>query len=102
MRELAAIHYPWLPVKWFMKNCYDCMSRIEQYGGPFFQSHGADDTIVPVQMARQLFDQAPGSAKKWTEFPGLGHNDYWPATYYDDLAEFLDALLPTGKDRRRK
>jgi fermentation-respiration switch protein FrsA (DUF1100 family) len=90
MTEVAAIHHPWLPVRWAMDNRYDCLSRIVRFRGPLLQSHGTADELIPLAMARQLFDSAPSVKKHWLAFPDLGHNSPWPPSYYDDLAGFLD------------
>ena len=44
MPDVAAVHYPWLPVRWVMKNRYDNLARIQHYTGPLLQSHGTADT----------------------------------------------------------
>jgi len=90
--DVAAALYPWLPVRYVMDNRYDSLSRIKRYTGPYFQSHGAADTLVPIALARRLFDRAPSTHKKWLEFPELGHNDLWPDNYYLNLAAFLETL----------
>jgi fermentation-respiration switch protein FrsA (DUF1100 family) len=89
MPDVAAVHYPWLPVRWFMDNRYDSLSRIRTYRGPLLQSHGTDDTIVPMYLARRLFDAAPTKQKRWLEFSGCDHNSACPPSYYDALADFL-------------
>jgi fermentation-respiration switch protein FrsA (DUF1100 family) len=97
MCDVAALHYRWLPVRWVMKNRYDCVSRIQKYHGPLLQSHGTSDAVVPIEMGRRLFDAAPSKNKRWIEFPGLGHNDGWPAGYYVQLRAFLDQTpSPSG------
>jgi fermentation-respiration switch protein FrsA (DUF1100 family) len=99
MPEVAAAHYPWLPVRWVMDNRYDSLSRIKNYSGPVIQCHGTDDSLIPIAMAKCLFDGAPCANKKWIEFPGLGHNDESPVTYYDDLAAFLNQITSsTGEN----
>jgi fermentation-respiration switch protein FrsA (DUF1100 family) len=90
MPDVAAVHYPWLPVRWVMDNRYDSLTRIKKYRGPLIQAHGADDTIVPMRLARRLFEVAPSSTKKWVEFPDCDHNSECPAGYYDTLATFLE------------
>jgi hypothetical protein len=90
MPDVAAIHYPWLPVRWIMSNRYDNLNRIQRYQGPLLQSHGTNDQLIPITLARQLFDKAPSTNKRWLEFPGLGHNSPLPRTYYDALARFID------------
>lgn len=91
MTDVAGHHYPWLPVGLAMRNRYDSLVRIRDYQGPLLQSHGSNDWIVPIRFGRQLFDAAPTTHKKFIEFPRQGHNDPFPASYYRDLATFLDA-----------
>jgi fermentation-respiration switch protein FrsA (DUF1100 family) len=102
MPDVAAALYPWLPVRWVMKNRYDSLSRIKQYNGPYIQSHGTADTLVSVAVARTLFDSAPSPNKKWVEFADLGHNDMWPDSYYRDLATFLNSVLPADAESRKE
>ena len=96
MPDLAARLYPWLPVRWVMKNRYDNLSRIGQYNGPLFQSHGTADTLAPIDLARKLFDAAPTSEKFWVEFDGLEHNSPPPPIYYQQVASFLDKFAKNG------
>jgi fermentation-respiration switch protein FrsA (DUF1100 family) len=90
--DVAARHYPWLPVRWVMDNRYDCLSRIKNYRGPLLQSHGTTDELIPIEMARRLFDASPSPNKQWIELPGLGHNSGWPADYYVRLRVFLEEV----------
>jgi fermentation-respiration switch protein FrsA (DUF1100 family) len=92
--DVAATHYPWLPVRLFMRNRYDSVSRIRQYGGPVFQSHGTADTIVPIEFARQLFAAIPSDQKEFREFPGRDHNDQFPSNYLPEVRAFLDRVVP--------
>jgi fermentation-respiration switch protein FrsA (DUF1100 family) len=97
MTDVAALHYPWLPVRWVMKNRYDSLSRIQNYHGPLWQSHGAIDELIPISMARRLFDAAPSSNKRWVELPECDHNSSCPPDYYLDLRAFLDdSSTPSG------
>jgi len=92
MTDVAAEHYPWLPVRLIMRNRYDSIARIQQYAGPVFQSHGTADTIVPIRFGRMLHDAIPSDNKQFYELPDYGHNDYPPENYYPVLAEFLDGV----------
>ncbi len=94
MPDIAALHYPFLPVRLVMDNRYDCLARIRLYRGPLFQSHGTTDQLMPLEIGRHLFDASPSPMKRWLEFPGLGHNSPWPESYYDELAVFLDGTAP--------
>jgi fermentation-respiration switch protein FrsA (DUF1100 family) len=95
MSDVAALHYPWLPVRWIMANQYDSLSRIQRYPGPLLQCHCTRDELIPLSFARRLFDAAPNQSKRWMEFAGLKHNSLMPHRFYQDLAAFL-ATLPDG------
>jgi uncharacterized protein len=99
MTDVAASHYPWLPVRLVMKNRYDSVARIRNYQGPLFQSHGTADRIVPIRFGRELFDAAPTAQKKFVVFADRGHNDPEPASYYRELAAFLDGIPPGGAEK---
>ncbi len=92
MTDVAAYHYPWLPVRLVMRNRYDSIARIRNYAGPVFQSHGTVDGIVPIRFGRELFAAAPTSQKRFLEFADRGHNDPEPANYYNELANFVDEI----------
>ncbi len=91
--EVAAYHYPWLPVRWLMRNRLDVRSIIHQYHGPLFQSHGQADTIVPVHLGRQLFEAA-NQPKHFLEIPQADHNDPLGPDYYRQVKLFLDTHSP--------
>ncbi len=89
LTDAAAGLFPWLPVRWLMKNRYDSLDRIARYGGPVLISHGAADELVPIAQAKRLLDAAPGKQKRFYEIPDAGHNDPQPPGYYSALKEFL-------------
>jgi fermentation-respiration switch protein FrsA (DUF1100 family) len=93
--DAAAHHFPWLPVRWIMKNRFSSIERIRHYHGPLLQSHGTADEVVPIEQGRQLFEAAPGSAKKFLEIPDLNHNGPLPDYCYQELIDFL-ARLPAS------
>lgn len=98
MTDVAAHHYRWLPVRLLMKNRYDSVARIRQFTGPVFQSHGTADWIVPIELGRELFAAAPTTQKRFVEFAGGGHNDHEPASYYGELADFLDGVVAAASE----
>src|SRR3954451_242936 len=81
MTDVAALHYPWLPVRLLMSNRYDNLAAIQKYNGPFLQSHGTSDELIPIRNARELFDTAPSTRKKWIEHRNLGYNSPLPENY---------------------
>ena len=89
--EVAAYHYPWLPVRWAMRTRLDSAALIGRYNGPLLQAHGDADTIVPLELGQRLF-AAANEPKRFLLLPGHNHNDSMPPEYYKALASFLDEL----------
>jgi uncharacterized protein len=91
----AARIYPWAPVNLLMRNRYESLSKIAHYRGPLLISHGEQDTLVPYDHGRALFDAAPGGPKTFIDLGG-GHNDDESPEYYLTLDRFLAELPPAA------
>lgn len=91
MVDTAALHYPWLPVRWVMHNRYNSIARAADYHGPVMQSHGASDGMIPIAEGRRLFDAFDSPHKLWVDIPAGGHNTSQPPNYYRQLRQFLDS-----------
>lgn len=90
MVEVAAAHFPWLPVRLLLRNRYASAETIARYQGPVFQVHGKTDQIVPLERGAALFEACPTRNKEWICSSSLGHNDPWPESYYQAVEDFLD------------
>lgn len=91
--NVAAYHYPWVPVRWLMHTRLDSAGKIPRYRGPLLLAHSRDDTIVPAVFGRRLFEAA-NEPKTFYPLDGLEHNDPLPDRYYEALIAFLDRLPP--------
>jgi hypothetical protein len=91
--EAAAVHFPWLPVRWLMRSRFDSAAKIARYRGPLLQTHGDQDEIVPLALGRRLF-AAANQPKRFVLCPGGGHNDPLPPAFVAALGEFLSDLPP--------
>ena len=89
--DVAAHHYPWLPVRLVMRTRLDAAGKIAAYHGPLLQSHGEADSIVPYRFGRRFFDAA-NEPKQFVTIPNRDHNDPQPREYYETLVEFLAGL----------
>ncbi len=89
--DVAAFHYPWAPVRLLMRTRFDSAAKIRSYHGPLYQSHGDRDSIVPLQLAKRLFDAA-NEPKHFLLVTGADHNDPRSLSYYDKLREFLEGV----------
>lgn len=98
--DVAAYHYPWLPVRLALVDRFPSTDRIPRVTCPLLQFHGGSDTIVPLEFGQRLLAAAPaastsGMPKRWVEFPQADHNDVlWVAGEEFSLAlnDFLTAL----------
>lgn len=95
--DVAAVHYPWLPVHWGMRTRFESVAKLPNYTGPLLMSHGDADEVVPFDHAERLLAAAPGR-KQFVRIPGGGHNDPQPDAYYDALDEFLGSLAPLSAE----
>ena len=50
--------YPWLPVKYLLKDKYDSEKKIKNLQIPILIMHGKKDNIVPFKMGKKLYDLA--------------------------------------------
>ena len=89
LTDVAAYRFPWLPVKRFMSDRYDSISRIRNYNGPLLQLHGTRDRIAPAKFARELFKACPSTMKKFYTVRGGRHEDPAPLQFYARLNQFL-------------
>jgi fermentation-respiration switch protein FrsA (DUF1100 family) len=89
--ELASALAPWLPLRYLMRTELNSIAKIKNYHGPFLESHGTDDRLVPYAMAQRLF-AAANEPKRFVTIRGGGHNDPQSDEYYSVLKQFLDKL----------
>lgn len=78
--DVAAFHYPLLPVEWVLVDKYRSNRQIKDLTCPLLMIHGRRDRVVPFELGRKLFDVAPaesinGISKEMVELPVSGHND---------------------------
>jgi fermentation-respiration switch protein FrsA (DUF1100 family) len=91
--DVAAYHYPWLPVRLLMRSQLNSARKIRDYRGPLLQFHGDSDTIIPFTIGQKLFDAA-NQPKRLVVIPFGDHNDPRTKTFYHELDRFF-AELPT-------
>jgi hypothetical protein len=91
LADVAAYHYPWLPIRWLLRTKLDAVAKIAAYRGPLLQTHGDSDTIVPDHFGRRLFEAAKGP-KQFLVIPGADHNDPRDRAYYEKLRAFVQGL----------
>jgi uncharacterized protein len=76
LARVGSHHYPWLPVKWLLRDDYDTQARLAQFDRPVVVAVAELDSIVPVQFGATLH-AALGGPKHLMTIEAADHND-WP------------------------
>ena len=81
MIKAAKIYYPYLPVKFLLKDKYESEKKIKNIKTPILIMHGKKDDIVPFYMGKKLFE----IANKPKKFLQIEEDDH--------MLSFNDSLL---------
>jgi fermentation-respiration switch protein FrsA (DUF1100 family) len=89
--DVAALAYPFLPVRPFLLDRYETMTHLPRVTAPMLVIHGERDTIIPVEMGRAVAAAAKGPARLVT-FPNAGHVDHHLHGSFEAVQDWLDDL----------
>lgn len=91
LTDVAAHHYPFLPVRMLLSERYDSMEALSRYSGPVAFLLAGRDEVVSTSLGQQLYDSYRGP--KWLHIePQAGHNTlpYHPgAPWWKQASTFL-------------
>tara|TARA_R110002049_G_scaffold2750_9_gene22349 strand:+ start:19983 stop:20861 length:879 start_codon:yes stop_codon:yes gene_type:complete len=90
--RVAAAKYPFVPVKLLMRNRFESARRLADYQGAVIQVHGVNDTLIPIERGRSLFDQLSTKNKVWIEVPDMEHNDRMQDRWLERIATEIERL----------
>ena len=85
----AAELYPYIPVRWLLKDPFESLARISNVKAPVLILHGEDDPIIPLAHGQAMFEAAH-EPKRGVFLPGVHHTDF-------DVQEILgemESMLP--------
>jgi fermentation-respiration switch protein FrsA (DUF1100 family) len=91
--DVAAEVYPFVPVRWMMRNRFDSIAKLTVYRGPLIVIHGTSDTLIPISHARRLYDSARTRPKHFIEVDGLDHMELLPDQTLREIAATLEQCL---------
>ncbi len=87
IREMAKVHYGWLPVGGLITTQYDNIGKIGKVRVPVLILHGDQDETVPYSHGLRLFSAA-NEPKRFFTIPNADHND----TYEVGGKSYLNAF----------
>lgn len=73
LSAVAQWHYPWLPVRWLLRDVFPSAAYLRGYHGPVTVWLAGQDTVVPREFGKELFSGYTGPKQLW-EYPEAGHN----------------------------
>jgi fermentation-respiration switch protein FrsA (DUF1100 family) len=93
--DIAAVHYWWLPSSLLLKDRFSNLEHIDDTHSPVMVIAGTEDTIVPTDQSRMVFEAA-NEPKQLLVIDGAGHNDAAlldGREIIDEMADFLRRVL---------
>ena len=92
--DIGAAAYPFIPVRWFIKDSFRSDERIGRVKAPLLVLHGEMDRIVPIRFGERLFTLA-NEPKQMVRFPSGDHVDLDDHGAPDAVRAFLNGLPRT-------
>ena len=97
--DVAARHYPLVPARWLVRDRFDALSTIGAIRAPLLVFHAEDDRIIPVALARRLFDAA-AEPKESRWFKAGGHEGLFDAGAGEIVIDFVRRAASAGQTRK--
>lgn len=91
LANVASSHYPWVPVRWLLRDRYDSVANLRNVKGPVAVVLAGEDEVIPVHHGKELYAQLDTTKKLWV-MPGAGHNTMPVAAdlvWWREVADFL-------------
>ena len=86
--DVAAAAFPFMPVRWLMRDRFRSDERIAGLKAPLLVMHGEKDSVISVQFGRRLYDLAP-VRKRFVSFPLGTHTNLDTLGAVDTVQAFL-------------
>lgn len=87
--DIARGAYPFVPVRWLMKDKFRSDLRIAQVSAPILILHGDRDNVVPIASGQRLYKLIQ-SPKQFARIPGGGHEDLGSFGISEAVSKFLE------------
>lgn len=89
MQAVGQAHFPWLPVRWLLRDRYPSSQWLPRYQGPLLVVRAGRDAVIPAINTQRLIDSA-SAPPQLLELPRADHNDvHTQPEYGPAMADFL-------------
>lgn len=96
LENVAAFHFPWLPVRWLLHDRYDSAAHLTSFDRPVLVVVAERDSIVPARFGAALYEGLTGP-KRQIVVPAADHNDW--VEHVDDRWWNAVVAFLLGEDR---
>jgi fermentation-respiration switch protein FrsA (DUF1100 family) len=86
--DVAAAAYPFVPVRWLMKDQFRSDERIAKVNVPVLVLHGELDRVVPISQGEALYERIRGP-KRFVRLASAAHNDHDQHGGLDQVRAFI-------------
>jgi uncharacterized protein len=91
--DVAGRRFPFLPVRWLMRDPFRSDLRIRRVRMPVLVIHGESDPIIPISSGKRLFGLA-NEPKTFLSVPGGGHIVLDANGAFAKMCDWLDGVSP--------
>lgn len=99
LEALASQHYPWLPVKWFLRHRTETYEDIQQVTAPTAVIAAELDSIIPPGRTQIVREVIPNLVVDVT-VAGAGHNDLYGRVEFREAMERAMAEIEAAMDQQ--
>ena len=89
---VAGDKFPFLPVKWLIKDSFHSDDRIGRVTAPKLFLHGDRDGVIPLAHGQALYEVAP-EPKSFIVEKGRGHNNIWTDSILAEIIDFTNSVV---------
>jgi uncharacterized protein len=89
--DVGAVTYPFVPVRWLIKDAFRSDRRIGQVRAPLLVLHGGRDRVVPIRFGERLFALA-SEPKRFVRFAEGAHVDLDDHGAAAEIGKFLTTI----------
>ena len=99
IQAMSDQHFWGVPARWLMDLEFNLAAKVHALHVPLLVIHGEQDSIVPMELGRQVFDAAH-EPKRWYVVSGAEHNDVpyvGGEPYFQEINMFVQRVLSKQK-----